>query len=91
MKRGFSAVTGLGLVLTMVVGMGVTGCVTKTEFNEYKAAIKADGEEIERWATQAQAWMVAMTTFVRSQHPTGDPPDPPDPGPCLSGCEWGDD
>jgi hypothetical protein len=89
MKRRISGITGVGLALTLFLTMGIAGCVTKSEFNAYKAAIIEDGEEIERWANEAQDWMDALVVWLRQQHPDGEPPAPPDPDPCLTDCDWG--
>lgn len=81
----------LVLALAGLVSMGATGCVTKAEFNEYQQRMKADGEDIERWAKDTQRWMNEMVQWVRSMHPDGVPPAPPSPPPCENDCEWGTD
>jgi hypothetical protein len=99
MKRRFSSVGGLFVVLAMLLGIG-WACssapggpfVTQADFDAYKQAIADDGAEIEQWAKSAQAWMDAMVAWARQQHPTGDTPPPPSPGPCQAqgnACPWG--
>lgn len=89
------------VILACVVVLCVSSCcgpncVSKAEFEAYKAAIKEDGDSLTAWAQRTQEWMEAMVLFVEGLEvqireccggPDTDPPAPP-PDPCPHGCEW---
>lgn len=76
--------------LTAVVGLVLAGCVSKAEFNDYKAKIKADGDAVDEWIAVAHEvikWVSANGAKFCDPPGSCDPPVAPTSPPPNGG--WG--
>jgi hypothetical protein len=66
-----------------------TGCVPTSEFNAYKARIKADGERVDAWIAGWDPWLRYVDNNWAAVCPDcpSDPPNPPPPPPPDGGWE----
>lgn len=61
-----------------------SACVPQSEFDAYKARIKADGDALDTWVAATHQWIVFINANINiicpGCSPPGLPPDPPPDG-----------
>ncbi len=92
-QKPFAGIGAMGL-FACGLALSVSGCcgdcVTTTEFERRMGRITQSGKEIERWADEAQTFMMEVQAILARLDPGGDPPNPPDPPACEEEpCPWG--
>lgn len=69
-------------LLSGVVALTLSACVPTSDFEEYKARIKADGDALDAWVTATHEWVRWLNQNASTICPNcGPPPMPPDPPP----------
>jgi hypothetical protein len=69
----------LGVAL---VTLSLGGCVLQSDFDAYRATIKADGDALDEWVAATHQWIVFINANINTICPGCSPPPlPPDPPP----------
>ena len=75
--------------LSVVAVLGLAGChpVSRQEYDDFKASVKASGEALDTWVDQAQKFMETVAAQWSAACPGCTGPTPPPPPPPNG--DWG--